>query len=262
MSKAIMKTAEAPAIARISDLPAIPDAGLIGLSAICRAIGGGDPDALENQCLRLGIPVEPDGPGWGRIRTADVERLVGPIQARTVLRNYRPEMVRFTSLGGLLGVHPGEALRLCELRGVLVDKAPAVPEVSRSGASYLRRILDVERAMVLDDSDWFAGPFVLGQLKAALRTQANGPADVRSDRNQPQVDPDWPLVERCGWAGVRWKRKSPLRWTRGRVHASGFDAFRLTGVAFEGADVPTYLEKMLCAHQSVFPTAGDPSRAG
>ena len=248
----------------IVDMPSIPDDGHISLATVARAIGGGDPDALENSCRRKGIHVESSGSGWGRIAVADLETLIGATSTRTVMRSYKPEMTRFTALGGVLGVHYGETLRLAELRGVLVDKTLAVPEVSRSGAISLRKILDVERDLPIEEGDWFEGVDVRGAVAHAMRTHIVGPEsdDVPADRDEPRQDPDASLLARCGWSGVRWRRPRLHRWSApGRVQCCGFDLYRLLGVAAPGADVALYLEKMTFAYEAVFPSVVESAEA-
>jgi hypothetical protein len=250
--------------ASLSDLPPIPDDGFISLHQVARLTGGGDPGVLENACLRLSLPMETAGPGWGRIRTTDLPALLGASQARNVLRMHRPEMTRFTSLGPVLGVVPGECLRLAQLRGVTVDHTQAIAEVSRSGAVHLRKILDVERGIPPEPTDWVKGELVLPQIQAVMRTHTTGGIEesAADERDGPRRDPDAMLVLRCRWLDVRHRKEPTSRYAFGRVQVLGFDLYRLLGIAAAGADTKAYLEKMQYAYRTVFPEVVETSQAG
>lgn len=253
----------------------IPETGWISLAKLKP---GCEPDALERACQRLGIEVDTsDHRRAGLIRVEDIEKYVGPARARAIRygnANDKPDMLRADAAAHLLGVFysddsgpvlavsRGETIALAERRGVLVDRSPAVPVVSRSGLIWLKRILDVERKYPIADADWFDGEKALPEMRKASSVFMSPATKIdTSDFNNPRavdaVETD--LIDRCRLIGVRWKKHRGKPWEApGPARVVGFDLFRLYGIEMPGADVATYREMMDAAHESVIPSKTSP----
>jgi hypothetical protein len=243
----------------IGDPLSIPNDGLMSLGIIANKTGG-NPEALADKFHKAGLPVEHTGRAWGWVRKRDLPLIFGPDRARSLLFGLEFELATAGPAGHILGVAGGEAIPLCERRGVAVRRTTVHPAASRTGCMYLRKILDYEDTFIIDESDWVDARVALPRIQAAQSTVLSGGCrpdwqdmDVDySDPSTPRADPYAEAVVRCRWLRIRCSRVGSRRRTvRGPLRVPRFDLFRLLGIRWPDADIARYQEMIAEAHQAV-----------
>lgn len=241
------------AVAQIGNPPILPDDKFISLGTLANMLGG-CPEKLESLCRQRGLEVDSSGKGWPAMRVEDLDTLLGPARGRSIRYGLKPEMCRASAAYHILNIAQGEVVALAERRGVLVDRSPSTPELSRSGVIVLARILQAEREFPILDSDWIRGEMVAPRLRSAMNTHVvTDHVDV-SDVNAPKIDPDAELVTRCSWMGIRFRKEKTGKFTYGRVQVVGFDLYRLLGIELPTMNIEAYREMTAAAFAAVLPS--------
>lgn len=245
--------------------PMLPETGWVRLGVLARSVGI-VPDYIMNHILRNGVDYQAGEPGqpWSNsVRIEALDELIGPEKARQARYGVAkaPETVdvHASAYSPMPGIAVGEVAALASRRGVPGEYGRPV-RLNRAALTWLIRILDAEKALPIDDDDFYDRAAVGDLVRAAASCVVFSEVDANphlyaDDPASAELVHDREFVDFLKFVGARWRKATVARWRTGRPEACGFDLYRLYGVAAPGADVAEYREMMRAAYESVVPAA-------